>query len=286
MVLKLEGFMKKNDVSQERGFTLIELLVVIAIIAILVAILFPVFARARESARRASCLSNLKQLGLGVMMYVQDYDEIYPETITGGGYYWKDLLQPYVSNYQVFGCPSSSEGYGGSTASYNWGDHNYASVLAGNYGTNLLMMRPYSYTTMPDLRLATVVSAASTYMMMDSGGYYIDPVHVLHTASWYYLPGSGSLGAVLSSSTYPRFADDFNNGRHFGGVNIMFADGHAKWLKDEKVMAEAEKISTGSAPLSTCPWSWGSHSTDYYTSLLSQPACDSAWNPWADNSDN
>jgi prepilin-type N-terminal cleavage/methylation domain-containing protein/prepilin-type processing-associated H-X9-DG protein len=96
---------------KRRGFTLIELLVVIAIIAILAAILFPVFAKAREKARQISCLSNCKQLGLGVMMYAQDYDETYPRGcfLDGGkvnDWTWTIQLQPYVSNNQVFVCPS------------------------------------------------------------------------------------------------------------------------------------------------------------------------------------
>ncbi|MEO6908674.1 MAG: DUF1559 domain-containing protein, partial [Abditibacteriaceae bacterium] len=97
---------------KRKGFTLIELLVVIAIIAILAAILFPVFARARENARRASCMSNLKQIGLGVMMYVQDYDERYPfdKTVTPTAS-WYALVAPYTINYsksgQLFRCPSS-----------------------------------------------------------------------------------------------------------------------------------------------------------------------------------
>jgi prepilin-type N-terminal cleavage/methylation domain-containing protein/prepilin-type processing-associated H-X9-DG protein len=97
-----------------RGFTLIELLVVIAIIAILAAILFPVFARARESARKTSCLSNGKQMGTAVMMYVQDYDETYPQayyypnnTNSSGGYsHWSGHCAPYIKNWQLFVCPS------------------------------------------------------------------------------------------------------------------------------------------------------------------------------------
>ena len=93
-----------------RGFTLIELLVVIAIIAILAAILFPVFARAREKARQASCLSNCKQLGLGALMYAQDYDEVV------GIYDWQAVrmflvTEPYLKNEQIFICPSHK--YGG-----------------------------------------------------------------------------------------------------------------------------------------------------------------------------
>ena len=94
-----------------RGFTLIELLVVIAIIAILAAILFPVFARAREKARQTSCLSNLKQIGLAVMMYAQDYDECYPEPYTPFTNWplWQDTIQPYMKNTQLLICPRRAE---------------------------------------------------------------------------------------------------------------------------------------------------------------------------------
>ena len=105
----------------KRGFTLIELLVVIAIIAILAAILFPVFARAREKARQSSCLSNIKQMSLAAMMYTQDYDEVYPGGLTGASgemgpisqsssftTFWitADVIYRYVNNKQVFLCPS------------------------------------------------------------------------------------------------------------------------------------------------------------------------------------
>ena len=98
---------------KRRGFTLIELLVVIAIIAILAAILFPVFARAREQARKTSCLSNLKQIGAAILMYAQDYEEQLPRTAVGAcgniatSYGWADLIMPYVKNDKVFDCPTS-----------------------------------------------------------------------------------------------------------------------------------------------------------------------------------
>src|SRR3954471_3517680 len=97
--------------ARRRGFTLIELLVVIAIIAILAAILFPVFARARENARRSSCQSNLKQLGLGVAQYTQDYDEKFPYAMVSNTSYdfgWSVIIQPYVKSTQLLQCPSES----------------------------------------------------------------------------------------------------------------------------------------------------------------------------------
>jgi len=119
------GWTKEKEMLRpKRGFTLIELLVVIAIIAILAAILFPVFARARENARKSTCQSNLKQIAQGTLMYVQDYDERFPylyrydgPSVTfhpngshGNGYYldWIDLVYPYVKNEQAFKCPSES----------------------------------------------------------------------------------------------------------------------------------------------------------------------------------
>ncbi|PIY43611.1 MAG: hypothetical protein COZ06_22510 [Armatimonadetes bacterium CG_4_10_14_3_um_filter_66_18] len=107
----------KEDLKmyKRKGFTLIELLVVIAIIAILAAILFPVFAKAREKAREASCASNLKQISLGVLMYASDYDGRYPRNCTSSstttclapGWDWREVTQPYTKNWQVFTCPST-----------------------------------------------------------------------------------------------------------------------------------------------------------------------------------
>src|SRR2546421_4309664 len=113
--MRFEAYRKKH-VARRTAFTLIELLVVIAIIAILAAILFPVFARARENARRSSCQSNLKQIGLGVLQYVQDYDETFPMGRTADpilGQWasgWSATIQPYVKSSQIMQCPSEPYG--------------------------------------------------------------------------------------------------------------------------------------------------------------------------------
>ena len=114
---------------RKRGFTLIELLVVIAIIAILAAILFPVFAKAREKARTASCQSNLKQIGLAFAMYKNDYDETAPGYNFSGG--WVTVLQPYTKNSQIFVCPSKS---GSNVSGYtmNVQLHNKKDAAVGN----------------------------------------------------------------------------------------------------------------------------------------------------------
>src|SRR5215203_1740486 len=111
------------------GFTLIELLVVIAIIAILAAILFPMFARARENARRSSCQSNQKQLALAIKQYVQDYDEKLPPVAVNATtpYGWADAIQPYVKNEQILQCPSESTGPSGNPTLVGFSDYFYNS---------------------------------------------------------------------------------------------------------------------------------------------------------------
>ncbi len=234
--------------QQRQGFTLIELLVVIAIISILASILFPVFARARENARRTSCLSNLKQIGLGIMQYVQDYDETYPLTLNRvTTLYWYSAVQPYVKSTQVFNCPSS-----GSTV---------ISGTNGHYGSNqnILILPSTNLATLPVPRkMSAVQSVAGTYMIMDFGTYYASHTTAITGASWEYLPGMGDAGgdctAVPTTTNFSARPQDCQSGRHFGGVNMSFADGHVKWLKSSVVVQEARKCTTAACTISQSAW--------------------------------
>lgn len=241
--------------TTHRAFTLIELLVVIAIIAILAAILFPVFSRARESARRTSCQSNLKQMGVATMQYLQDFDEVFPKgAITAGSpypdgagwtnnvWYWQQVLYPYHKSRQVFRCPSSSVNPTHSSG--------VPTPVYGNYGANRLLFVDEAYKA---VKSSSMNSAASTYMVMDSGGYVITPVNTSSVVSpngaYWYLPGTGdldvSLGATALNATWAGpLMKDFESGRHFGGVNVVFADGHVKWLASAVVLSEARKCTT------------------------------------------
>jgi prepilin-type N-terminal cleavage/methylation domain-containing protein/prepilin-type processing-associated H-X9-DG protein len=235
--------------NRKRGFTLIELLVIIAIISILAAILFPVFARARENARRASCISNLKQMGLGVMMYVQDYDGHFPYSqmtmasmgltssqvpgyadFVGSSVVWEEQTYPYVKSTQIYYCPSRPFTGGG---------------FYGNYGANRIIMPKASEDHYAAPSEATLTFPAQTYLAMDAGIYILSPANVKAPIyAGIYLPGTGpgsfaNLTATNQSSFSSGALDDFKSGRHFGGVNVCFADGHVKWLKTEIVYKEA-----------------------------------------------
>jgi prepilin-type N-terminal cleavage/methylation domain-containing protein/prepilin-type processing-associated H-X9-DG protein len=235
-----------RSTSKKRGFTLIELLVVIAIIAILAAILFPVFARARENARRASCQSNLKQIGLGVMQYTQDYDEKMPGMFQykGGGtsalYWWPDTLQPYVKSYQLFVCPSDSApltyDYGRAVAGHTY-PAGFPNPLIWSYATNAVTDPPAGTQAGPfgvvptgpnqgdTVSLAAIEDVATTIMVFDSSGY--DPEVKL----WAQTDASPALGQYCTGNTD---GGDCLSRRHLEGTNLLFFDGHVKWQKETK----------------------------------------------------
>ncbi|MEA3400246.1 MAG: DUF1559 domain-containing protein [Armatimonadota bacterium] len=229
-----------------RGFTLIELLVVIAIIAILAAILFPVFARAREKARQASCLSNVKQLALGVMMYAQDYDETFPcwarwypsRYNAGDGFADPSVntspqspplaIYPYVKNLAVYVCPSGAAAPSGGYGTYNtyW---KFPGPASRGYGFRDAIFGR-AVTTFPvATRVADLSHPATTVMLGDSAHMFggkgaLIWSNVCCDGSWTTSPldGIGFNGEPV---------DDSEVSRHNGGENYGFADGHAKWVQ-------------------------------------------------------
>ena len=192
---------------RRRGFTLIELLVVIAIIAILAAILFPVFAKAREKARQTSCLSNLKQIALAHLQYVQDYDERFLygwNPVCACSSTWEGFLVPYIRNEQIFECPSGP----GWTS---WSS-------SGNYA--------WMYDSMRNVKLATLGrrgDVAAYYLCFDSYvSYTTADGNDGNSTSNEWTDNLYSLGASRTDA-YRAF-------RHNDGANVAFVDGHAKWI--------------------------------------------------------
>ncbi len=211
--------------SKARGFTLIELLVVIAIIAILAAILFPVFARAREKARQTSCLSNVKQWSLGIMMYAQDYDERLPITMEpddhGGSivlHMWFSGLDPYIRNEQIRWCPSDS-------------DIGNDADLHGSYLMNGLLTvggRPMHIAQKPAETILMAERAANWRNLPDNDPTdEFSPYYDLCYDSW-EPNGSWSAGTIAWP---PVFGELLDTERHNGGANYGFLDGHAKWMR-------------------------------------------------------
>jgi len=223
---------------EHRGFTLIELLVVIAIIAILAAILFPVFAQAREKARQAACLSNCKQIGLGVMMYAEDWDESYPlfALYPTHAVMWFQMIQPYIKNENVFTCPSVQRLTTEATRPKQMAGWTVPLYSFNGYGVNYLHVIQYgpgdaTGKTMGPKRLAALSRPAETIMIADGQGAkdwtagmgwnaiycVVDP-----GPSWYAKEGLDKTWALAD--------------RHNGGGSYIFADGHARWMRRDAVI--------------------------------------------------
>ena len=206
------------------GFTLIELLVVIAIIAILAAILFPVFARAREKARQTSCLSNVKELSLGIAMYTQDYDETLPYAAlwepynNGAGplHWWEDMIFPYTKNQQIYLCPSGTP-FG---IWYPMANCAAFSPAVSDYDTcDWLMGQKIAQLQAPAQTLQ-IFDAQSTCEIWGAGGTDLSAADQAWVVAKTGCSNGEGPGPYVS------------NNAHNGGFNTSFMDGHAKWLKN------------------------------------------------------
>jgi prepilin-type N-terminal cleavage/methylation domain-containing protein/prepilin-type processing-associated H-X9-DG protein len=219
--------------KQRTGFTLIELLVVIAIIAIIAAILFPVFAQAREKARAATCLSNMKQLGSAVQMYMQDYDGAYPQAwFNPGQYGWDVMLWPYIKSYQVYECPSNRV-----TPRYWKGNKDRGlGPIPGSYAMNDdVTWRPEGVVGRSDragITEAAVQSPADTILMSEIRDHRPNEVSFEgHKAG-----PSHALVTNMPTATLQKYevCELLPLNIHQGGTNYTFCDGHAKWLRVEQ----------------------------------------------------
>lgn len=264
---------RRNAGRSKAGFTLIELLIVVAILGILAAILFPVFARVRENARRSTCASNLKQIGLGIAQYAQDYDEVMvPAWMDGtcyssanggwgsrgvcgtGNYKWMDLIQPYVNSDGVFNCPSARadyEKYSSSGSDYG----HYAANLTHREPANDTISGAFSFYredtpghllyNVP-ITLARIQAPTTTVMVTDGrgGNSSAGPNYAMtwkgagtSPSSSYTLRAVGADGVEPTARTWVYSKSGELAGtiseRHLSTINVLWADGHVKAVKLE-----------------------------------------------------
>ena len=258
---------------KRRGFTLIELLVVIAIIAILAAILFPVFARAREQARKASCLSNLNQLGKGLMMYGQDYDEMLMPAAVGtcgtpNAAAWADVLVPYVKNVKVYDCPSSTRRMtfnsatntfyraiggspnnpndcrtngaipGGTNTDFNYGVNAFGPFPAGaadEIGGPFWAVTRGGVLTMPNGSFASHQAPAETIAIADSR--FSSPFAISAANGMY------DFDSVRGQVDGQRHTGEAATSRQIA-MNVTFLDGHSKFINVAKSVASPTNLWT------------------------------------------
>jgi prepilin-type N-terminal cleavage/methylation domain-containing protein/prepilin-type processing-associated H-X9-DG protein len=232
--------------THSKGFTLIELLVVVAIIAILATILFPVFARARENARRASCQSNLKQIGLAWAQYTQDYDEKYPSVFEPS---WDKGVEPYMGtkvqgtstkNPLVFRCPSDYTG----TGSFAGKERTYSA----NRGRLVQADNSIIYTGAFSFAGDTTPKPAGARALAEIQ----DPAGTILISE---RPGGGnsfglSSGSVMDRPRHQWLDVAYPTTLHFEGWNYLFCDGHVKWLNPHRT------VGYGTIDSAPCPGMW------------------------------
>ena len=232
-----------------RGFTLIELLVVIAIIAILAAILFPVFAQAREKARSATCQSNLKQIMTGVKMYCQDYDEQSPNYVwnpVGGGNWvtWMEMVHPYVKNTGVFLCPSAPKTVGAYTTGCTWANtvsstyvwpgwvyYNYWGWTVPNVGQVVM----FSGFPAPGIKQYDAAACSAAYQECRSTEFVERPSEAAFLIEGYtatLFPYSTNAFGYPCTTAFGQDSKDRNYYRHNEAMNVAYSDGHVKFCKD------------------------------------------------------
>ncbi len=233
--------------KSKRAFTLIELLVVIAIIAILAAILFPVFGRARENARRSSCQSNLKQVGIAILSYTQDYDEKYPignyfsgDSVNIGNIPWQQVVDPYIKGgytggtvanadvaKSIYVCPSYAKSDPKNAfrrPSSSYGLNYFLTKFYGSIATGGVVGTDPEWNA-PPKSIASVQEAARVVLAAEiSGGRVVTTGNDTNN-----YPATGD----ITSAIWKAFGTNWVTGRdrHFGGTNYLFADGHVKWAR-------------------------------------------------------
>ncbi|MBC7328559.1 DUF1559 domain-containing protein [bacterium] len=247
--------------QRRKGFTLIELLVVIAIIAILAAILFPVFSRAREQARKSACLSNSKQIGTALVMYVQDWDETFPAWTppcagAAPGLFWTEQLMPYLKNKDIFRCPSAPK----VRQEQAWWNFSYCypikygrpeNSVNSNYGYHEIIKNYWNCLGKNTSKLVSIVAPSETVVIADCKddilGPYIRDINTGINVDVALANAGGTPGQTLPGlicSCLPQITD-LNRAldalaRHSGGSNIIFADGHAKWYKGDQIRSKRD----------------------------------------------
>jgi prepilin-type N-terminal cleavage/methylation domain-containing protein/prepilin-type processing-associated H-X9-DG protein len=246
--------------KSRRGFTLIELLVVIAIIAVLAGILFPVFAQARATARKASCTSNLHQLAMGFTQYFQDYDETFPPnsvfeiaSVADVEKLWYRQIQPYVKNDGVFHCPADNV----TNARRAFSDalpteQNRPGLPALSYGANWDMMYA-AFMGRPEAKIATIRYASETLLVSDcTEPWAFGPVYAGESCvpaspgvRWSHIAYANGPPVASSDTVCHGGRSGMGHERHGEGSNIAFFDGHVRFLRADAFVSRREQGESG-----------------------------------------